>query len=497
MTMSLNSLRLVRPFSTSLALETLMLAAVVTGLPVLAHLVSPTLGIAICLILGTLVANFAAPMLPPILVFSYLFQNLFVSLASPQIVQLSDFNAIRGYNFLLTATAWLVIIIHYWTGRASFDGKFRTVMNVSFWALGLIGLYFVIGLQSNLMSAVIYLRNIVVPLMLFNIFAVVGLRFKLTIHTAFLAMAYALVAYCYAELFFQEPLLKLVNGDVYLRLGFQEWHDAGVWVKQMQDTGRVARSDLDALETGFLNTPFLADLGIKLTRLQGPNFQSVSCAYAIGFFSLILAGTGGFVYWLLSLPLLFIIGSKGALAMVLFAMTGFAASRLVGGRWLFWPYVASLVGYAVAGIMIGMQAGDFHVIGFLAGFDEFLRNPLGHGLGVGGNLSVNHALIDWGRSQQLGHTDAPVESAVGVMLSQMGLAGVAVLACVAWIGWRAWALYLQVHDSLLGIAALALMIVLFNGIFQESALFSPLALGLIMALTGLMVGRAFRQKASG
>ena len=496
--MSVNSLRLARPSSISLALVTLTLAVLVIGLPILAHLVSSAIGIAICLFIGALIANFAAPMLPSVLIFSYLFQNLFVSLVSPQIAELSDFNTIRGYNFLLTAAAWLMIIIHYWNNRASFDRGFRAAMNVSFWALGLVALYFMIGLQIDPMSTVIYLRNIAVPFMMFNIFAVVGVRFRPAIGTTFLVMAYALVAYCYVELFFQEPLLKLVHGDAYLRLSYQQWHDSGVWVKQMQDTGRVFRSELDALEIEFLNTPFLADLGIQFTRLQGPNFQSVSCAYAIGFFSLIFAARGGGrLYWLFSLPLLFIIGSKGALAMVLFSMTGFAASRVFGGRWLFWPYVAALAAYTVAGIMIGMQAGDFHLIGFLAGIDEFLRNPLGHGLGVGGNLSVNHALIDWSRSQQLGHTDVPVESAVGVLLSDMGLAGAALLACIGWIGWRAWTLHLQVRDALLGVAALALMIVLFNGVFQESALFSPLALGMIMALTGLAIGRAFRPKAFG
>lgn len=495
--MSIDALRLERPSNGSPTPVTLTLAVLVTGLPILAHLASPAIGMAMCLVLGVLVATFAAPMLPPILVFSYLFQNLFVSLASPHIGDLSDFNTIRGYNFVLTAIAWLAIIGHYWTCRASFDRGFRVVMNVSFWALGLAALYFIIGLQSDPMSAVIYLRNIVVPFMLFNIFAVVSVRFRLTIYATFVVMAYALVAYTYAELFFQESLLRLVNGDVYLHHSYQQWHDSGVWVKQMQATGRVFRTDLDALETGFLNTPFLADLGIKFTRLQGPNFQSVSCAYAIGFFSLIFAATGGWAYWLFSLPLLFIIGSKGALAMVLFSMTAFAASRVLGGRRLFWPYVAILTGYSVAGILIGIQAGDFHVIGFVAGLDEFLQNPLGHGLGAGGNLSVNHALIDWGRSQRLGHTEVPVESAVGVLLYQMGLAGVALLACIAWIGWRAWTLYLKVRDALLGIAALALMIVLSNGIFQENALFSPLALGLIMALAGLAVGRAFRPEGIG
>jgi len=92
------------------------------------------------------------------------------------------------------------------------------------------------------------------------------------------------------------------------------------------ETGRVFRSDLDAVTTQFLNTSLLGDLGIRIPRLLGPNFHPISYAYALGFFSLILAATGGLAYWLLSLPLLVIIGSKGALVMVLLSIAGFARS---------------------------------------------------------------------------------------------------------------------------------------------------------------------------
>src|SRR6266536_1433929 len=124
--MSVASLSMAHPSSLSRVLVTIALAVLVTGLPVLGHLLGQPIGIAICLVLSVLVANFAGPMLLPVLVFSYLFQNLFVSLVSPQIVDLVDFKTIRGYNFLLTATAWLVIVLHYWTmGRASIAGFAR------------------------------------------------------------------------------------------------------------------------------------------------------------------------------------------------------------------------------------------------------------------------------------------------------------------------------------------------------------------------------------
>ena len=474
------------------ATAAIALAIVVIGLPVVTHLSGPPIGIAMGFALAIFVAAFATPMLPVILVFSYLFQNVFVALVSPEIVDLADFKTIRGYNFLLTATAWTVVVFQYWINRETFDRRLRTLINISFLGLGLVGLYFMIGLMSNPTNAAIYLRNLATPLMLFDIFALVAARFRLTIQAAFVVMACAIVAYGYAELFFHEPLLNLINGDVYLRLENQQTKDAGVWVSEMRETGRVFRNDLDALEVELLNTPLLGNHGIRLFRLLGPNFHPISYAYALAAFSLIAAATGSLLYWVFSLPLLIVIGSKGALALVLLSMVGFLGSKVLGGRWLIWLYLVVLAAYAAAGIVLGIRAEDYHVIGFIGGVKGFLQNVLGHGLGTGGNWSLDMAHLDWGRSQRLGHTDVAVESAVGVMLFQMGIAALVLLACVGSLAWRAWRLYIARNDRLTGIVALAVLTMLVNGIFQEEALFSPLALGVMMGLLGLVLGRAFR-----
>src|SRR5713226_6756738 len=61
--------------------------------------------------------------------------------------------------------------------------------------------------------------------------------------------------------------------------------------------------------------------------------------------------------------------------------------------------------------------------------------------------------------------------------------------------WRGWRLYMDRNDRLTGIAALGVLTVLVNGIFQEEALFSPLALGVMMGILGLVLGRALRPNA--
>jgi hypothetical protein len=85
-----------------------------------------------------------------------------------------------------------------------------------------------------------------------------------------------------------------------------------------------------------------------------------------------------------------------------------------------------------------------------------------------------------------------MESAVGVLIFQMGVAGLALLGCIGWVGWKVWRLHLRAGDRLSGFIALGIVTTLANGIFQEEALFAPLALGAIMSFAGLLLGRDCR-----
>jgi hypothetical protein len=472
---------------------TLALAVLVTGLPIVAHFSGHMIGIGTCVVLGLLVANFATAIVPPVLIFSYLFQNLFVALASPHLVDLNDFNAIRAYNFLLTVSMWGVIVAHYWIRRHSFERRFRLLINVSFLALGLAGIYFAIGFSANPKGAAVYLRNLAIPFMLFHCFALVAYRFRLTVHAAFVVMAWALVTYGYLEALMHDRLFEYTNGRTYLDLNNQ-MADPGAWLRELKEYGRVIRSNFDMLVVDFLNTPLLGDLHIRIHRLLGPNLHPISFAYAVAFFSLVMIAAGRSYYALIAAPLLLLVGSKGALTMVVVSVCGLLASRFMRGRTFLWLFAACLLAYATAGVVIGLQASDWHVIGFLGGIKGFLHNPFGHGLGAGGNLRLDATQIDWERSQRLGETDVGVESAVGVLLYQMGIGGIVILAAVLWVGWRLWCLYARSGDGLTGIVALGLFTVTVNGVFQEEALFAPLALGAMMALAGLLLGRDARPR---
>jgi hypothetical protein len=70
------------------------------------------------------------------------------------------------------------------------------------------------------------------------------------------------------------------------------------------------------------------------------------------------------------------------------------------------------------------------------------------------------------------------------------------LAVLAWISTRLWRLYRLSCDPVFAAAGIAMLTILVNGIFQEEALFAPLALGLLAALSGLLLGSVYRESAA-
>jgi hypothetical protein len=389
-----------------------------------------------------------------------------------------------------------VIAAPYWTARARFEQDFRAIIDVTTGALVVIGLYFVLGLAANPTGAIVYLRNIVTPVLMFQIFALVAYRHRLSVTAPLVVMATAALVYGYLELLAHDDLLWLVNGDTYLTWRTKQDNGPTMWLKELNDTGRVVRSFLDTMVIDFLNTPMLADLGWRFYRIVGPNFHPISYAYALAFFSVVLFAIGHWWYALLALPLLLIVGSKGALVLMALVTAATAALLRLRGSAALWIYSAVLLLYVAGGIATGIQAQDYHVIGFIGGLKGFVGNPVGHGIGVGGNLSLDMSTIDWNKSQYFGHTDIAVESAVGVLFYQMGIFGAVMLGVFAWIAMKLWKWYLCSESRLYAAGCFALLTVTANGIFQEEAIFAPLALGMVLAFAGLLLGRAYRMTAT-
>jgi hypothetical protein len=470
------------------SLGPVLLAAGVTAVPVFFHLTSQAAAIAACVGLGMIVAGFAVPAAPVVLIFAYVFQNFFVALVSPDLGSVDALNAIRAYNFLLTLVVWLILAGGFWLRRPGFPRAIRRLIGVTTAALVLIGVYFVLGAVGNPNSAIVYLRNVATPFLLFQICLLAASRHRLSVVGPLTVVAALALLYGYVELGWHDELLRLFNGDSYLGLLADQGRDAGVWLRALQETGRVFRDYRDTLVVDFLNTPLLGDLGFQVYRLEGPNFHPISFAYVLAGFGIVLGAARRWWYGLLALPLLLVIGSKGALILLVATTAALVAVRVFGRRLGMLACLFLLAAYAAFGIILGIRSGDYHVIGLIGGLNGFLANPLGHGLGAGGNLSLNVSALDWTKSQSVGSTDVAVESAVGVLLYQMGIAGIALLGVLAWLATRLWGCYRLTLSRAHAIGAFALLTMIVNGLFQEEALFAPLALGLIAAFAGLLLG---------
>src|SRR5215218_1477172 len=199
------------------AVGPIALAILVTALPIVFHLAGQIVGIATCVALALIVANIAPAAVPITLVCAYLFQNLFVAMVSTQIGTIEELNSLRAYNFVLTVTMWAAFVAPFWLNRASYDRRFRLAMDVTTFVLIVIGIYFLVGVISDPSSAAAYLRNIAAPFLLFQIFALVAYRHRISMTAAFVLLAIVALIYGHLELFAHEQLLSLVNGDTYIK----------------------------------------------------------------------------------------------------------------------------------------------------------------------------------------------------------------------------------------------------------------------------------------
>jgi hypothetical protein len=181
---------------------------------------------------------------------------------------------------------------------------------------------------------------------------------------------------------------------------------------------------------------------------------------------------------------------------MLFVAAGWIGTVVIGALPTLVAGVAAGLVYAAIGLYVGLQIGDYHVIGFMGGWNGFVQWPFGRGLGVGGNLGADFSSINWSAAQAAGAVDGAVESAVGVLLYQMGIAAVVPLAYYAAIALLIWRRYRRSMLLVQGVAAYGILITLVNGIFQEEALFAPLALGILLALAGLALGNSIRAEAA-
>src|SRR3954453_4604221 len=459
----------------------------------LLHVASPILAISVETLIACAIAVAAPAYAPAIAIFILFFQNLFVSILSPYIADPSQVEFIKGYNFLSCSVMWLTTLALYGLRWKDYPAEVHRLMAWGMFVLGMVGVYFLIGFGQDPVAASVYLRNIVLPLFLFQLSLLIAATCELRVTPFFVTIGVILILCGYVEFAFRDFWLDITNGQAFWRFDEIKSTNSGIWEKEMRTTGNVFVDLKDRFRFGFLNTPLLEGLGLSdILRIFGPNMSPISFGYGVAFFGLFLFSVGRPLLALAALPLIVFCSVKGALILILFVSMAWLSARILGAVATLVLAMLALALYAILGIYTGLQIEDYHVLGFVGGWNAFPQKPFGRCLGVGGNLTEGYASIDWSAAQQAGAVDGAVESTVGVLLYQMGIAALIPLGFYLWMALKAWRLYAFSGLLTHGLAAFGVMMVLVNGIFQEEALFAPPALGLLMCLAGLAIGNALR-----
>ena len=473
---------LVRAFL-GLMCGTVVIAAAVSG-----HVINPIFAIGMTIILIAAMARWMPETALIAVLVAMMFQNTFVSLASPFIETTTSFNIVRGYNFVILCGTWGISVLMYLFHFKGQNSELDRLTNVVFILIGIIGVYFLIGFVQNPLGAVIYLRSVATAVMLFHVCLIIFGFFKPRFTPVMTMLSLAIILVGYIELFFVDEWNRLINGESFWNLTFIDGRNSLIWDRDARERGIVVKTIFDVFTVDLFNTPLLADLKISIRRLLGPNLHPISFAYIISFFLAFSLYRGKFILAALLFPLLVFTNAKGPLILLVLVSLAWVAARIFGHRFAFFSLLAAVCAYVCLGVVVGLYIGDYHVLGFMGGVYNFFEFPIGRGIGSGGNLATNFAELDWSAYQAAGRTPIAIESAVGVLLYQLGFGAFLYLGICGWFAWKTVQVGAKTGQSVHLVAGFMLLVILANGVFQEEALFSPLAFGFIMAFNGMILG---------
>jgi hypothetical protein len=466
------------------------LAIVLLIVCVPAFLLSTVLGLALAFGATLFLAIALPSAIPTVIVASFLLQNMVIASFTPLVASDDAFDTVRGVNFVILVTCYGAFLLAIFLAPQRLVTQTRPWLFAALGVFAVILFYFALGIvRGEPKDAVVYFRNTLIPIACFHVALVAASQYRVEIVKTVLLLGSLAIVYGYCELFFTFDFLRLFNGDQYVERQMARQIATGAWEQALRETGFVLRNLNDVMTTTFFNTPFFADIFPKVFRLAGPNFHPISFAYALSIVSVFLLFQKRWLLPILALPLLLVIGSKGAIVLLLFAIAVRLSLKVLTPNTALMLFFVALGGWVFLAIVLGMRSGDYHVLGFFAGIRDFAKNPLGQGLGLGGNLSSTVVeKLDWNMAQATGATEIAMESAVGVMLYQMGIGAIAFFAFLVILANRCRTLFLKTGNMQFLFGVVGIGTISANAVLQEEAFYSPLALGFCLLLVACVIG---------
>jgi hypothetical protein len=427
---------------------------------------------------------YKAPLAGLVVYFQFLlYQNWIISLFAVD-MNITPFKVLQGTNFaavfVLAAIAAPRLLVPKWYA----DRDIHQMLKVILFAVVVATGYGLVGAaRSGVQSSAVYYREFVGPLLAIAVGLDVGRVWGYrTIATCLLVSIAASIGIALVEVSIPAEYYTWINAADFINL---KGHDA-IYNNKLYGATDV----MDANIASFFNISG-SDFTTTNYRFLSTIMHSISYGYVLAVAAFLVI-TLYRAYWLLLLiPMLVAIGVKGSLLLFVCVITlWFIWSSSRSTMMLVISTVLLMSAYVAIGLLRGMAVDDYHVLGFLGGWHGFLHNPLGRGIGVGGNLSSTAATgFHWQGTGGFisGGVDFAVESAVGVLLYQMGIGAFAIFAAFLVLVKNApFIKSLRAKPSRSDLWFIAVAVVMVNGVYQEEA-YAPTAAALIMLVCAVLV----------
>jgi len=416
-----------------------------------------------------------------------LLQNAFIAAVLPLLGNPDNFSILLGTDFAIPVLLALFYGPVWLKLRRNLPAESQAlllwliiffIVVVAYTGLGALS----VSLTSTLVYARVYFTG--------GLMLILGVVFGLRLPFGFIfnlarIVTVLLTGWAVVEYFFAYGLYDLFHVMQFFNLKLSSFSDTFTYASVAELISNQTSS--------YLNLSGQFGLNIELLRLMGPNLHPISYAYALAFCALTSFIGRRSVLTGLCLMLEVLIGAKGPLVMTLLALAlSLFYARTRNRRWLLAVLVGSLTLFVIVGLIYGIRSEDYHVVGLLGGLNGFLHNPLGHGIGVGGNMStLGMTEANFSLFQGYG-ADFALESGFGVMLYQIGIGAVA-FYIFYWKLWKSvWkATVFFAAEPRLVVIPIVLAFLVANSVFQEEV-FSPTAWGLWLLLSGLLLARHWK-----
>ena len=186
--------------------------AICTAAPVLLHQVAQPLAIAFCLTASCFIVIYCERAVPIVILVSLLFQTMFVAMTSPYTTQFTDLDPAKAYNFITTVGLWLTMMMRLVLGIDRVSPFVRRMILATTGILGLAAIFFLLGLPIDFRGSTIYMRNIGLPVLLFQACLLVASRHELAMRETATLLLALMVACGYVELLAIRSWLDFTNG---------------------------------------------------------------------------------------------------------------------------------------------------------------------------------------------------------------------------------------------------------------------------------------------